>query len=187
MPCIVPPAASARLEYALGKLAAETALLNQRRMADADVVIIRPFNVAGPGQNAAGGFVLPRFLKHALAGMPLTVFGDGRAVRAFTHVADVVDGLLLAFDHGRSGQVYNLGNPANIVTIQQVAEAVLAAVGGGEIAYTDGVTLFGDLYAEANDKFPNADKAMHDLGWTPSRSLETIVQDTLAGLREELR
>jgi nucleoside-diphosphate-sugar epimerase len=99
----------------------------------------------------------------------------------------VVDGLLLAFDHGRSGQVYNLGNPANIVTIQQVAEAVLAAVGGGEIAYTDGVTLFGDLYAEANDKFPNADKAMHDLGWTPSRSLETIVQDTLAGLREELR
>jgi len=59
-----------------------------------NAVIVRPFNVVGPRQSGKGGFVLPRFIQHAMAGSGLIVFGDGSQIRAFTHVVDIVDGLL---------------------------------------------------------------------------------------------
>ncbi|HEY6012837.1 MAG TPA: NAD-dependent epimerase/dehydratase family protein, partial [Candidatus Limnocylindrales bacterium] len=90
--CHFGPEPSARQEYALAKLTAEVML---RNTAGLDVRIARPFNVAGPGQLGDGGFVLPRFISQALAGEPLTVYPPGTQLRAFTHVDDVVDGLLL--------------------------------------------------------------------------------------------
>lgn len=185
MPRIVQADTTVRLEYAVAKLAAETALINLCRTTKLDAVIVRPFNVAGPRQSAKGGFVLPRFVSQALRSDPLTVFGDGSQVRAFTHVADIVDGLLLAMERGVAGEAYNLGNPANKTTILDLARRVLQAYGSGNITYTDGKTVHGALFAEASDKFPDATKAMTELGWTPTRGIDETISDVFAYMRKQ--
>lgn len=175
---IVPPEPSARLEYAVGKLAAETALLNQCRTRGIRARIVRPFNVSGPRQSGRGGFVLPRFVAQALAGAEITVFGDGTQIRAFTHVRDQAAGIICAMRAGRDGEVYNLGNPDNRCTILDLAHDVLeVSRSSSRIVHVDPKTVYGPLYEEANNKFPDARKAMAELGWRPRFGRrETVVQ-----------
>ena len=190
MPKIVPALASARLEYAVGKLAAETALLNLAATQDLDVRIVRPFNVTGPRQSGRGGFVLPRFIGQALAGMDITVFGDGRQIRAFTHVKDMVNGIVHAMRYGCKGGVYNLGNPANRCSILELAEEVRKiSQTTSNIVLIDPRSVYGPFYEEANNKFPDASKAMAELHWQPQFDRHEAIGDTLSymqGLPERL-
>jgi nucleoside-diphosphate-sugar epimerase len=171
------PGHSARMEYAVAKLAAETMLLNSDRL---DVRVVRPFNVAGPRQKPEGGFVLPRFVRQAISGEPLTVYRPGIQERSFTHVADIVDGLVLTLSRGRSGEVYNLGNDANRCTITELAREVIAAVGRGSVVTVDPRDLWGPGFEEAPDKLPDAAKAGRELGWVPVRDRARIIADMLA-------
>lgn len=168
---------SARKEYAVAKLAAETMLRNDTAL---DVRIVRPFNVAGPGQHTDGGFVLPRFIHQARRDDALTVYTPGTQRRAFTHVEDIARGLLAAYTHGKRGEVYNLGNADNACTIMQLAEEVIAAVGMGRISIVDPVSLHGAAFREAPDKLPNAHKAQFELGWSPRHDRARIIADALA-------
>jgi len=179
LPKIIPAKITVRLEYAIGKLASEVAMINMTKVTDLNARIIRPFNIAGPRQSGQGGFVLPRFIAQALKEQPITVFGDGGQVRAFTHVRDIVSGLVEAMEHGQSGEVYNLGNPDNRMTILELADLVLEVTGSASPKiFVDPKTIYGPLYEEANDKFPDATKAMNHLDWRPKFSKEEIVQDT---------
>jgi nucleoside-diphosphate-sugar epimerase len=188
----VPAAASPRLEYAVGKLAAEIALENLCAKDGLDARIVRPFNIAGPRQSGAGGFVLPRFVGQALAGRELTVFGDGSQVRAFTHVEDIARGLAAALRHGAPGAVYNLGNPRNRTTVLELARMVLGiggcgcgggADGAGRIRFVDPREVYGALYTEAADKLPDAARATAELGWQPRHDLAATVADSFAYMR----
>lgn len=191
LPKIIPAKTSARTEYAIGKLAAETALVNLAKVADLDAVIIRPFNVCGPRQSGQGGFVLPRFIGQAMRGEPLTIFGDGNQIRAFTHVQDVASGLRAAMSSGRSGAVYNIGHPGNKITIGQLADSVIKTVGSSSTkVHVDPKSLYGDLYEEANDKYPDSSRAMTELGWNPGFGVEETIRDThqyLSGVEESQR
>lgn len=176
--CTFRPASSARKEYAVAKLAAETMLRNTPGL---DVRIVRPFNVAGPGQLAAGGFVIPRFVDQALAGRPLTVYRPGTQLRAFTHVADVVTGLILAHRRALPDSVYNLGNPDNRCSIEHLAREIIEATGSvSDIELVDPQELWGPGFREAPDKIPKAAKARRELGWIPTRSRFDIITDVLA-------
>lgn len=167
--CTFRPETSARKEYAVAKLAAETMLRNRRL----DLRIIRPFNVAGPRQLSEGGFVIPRFIEQARAGAPLTVYQPGTQRRAFTHVADIVDGMVACL--GWPADVYNLGNAANSVTMLDLARQVLSVMGiDGLVEIVDPRTLHGPAFREAPDKLPNSDRA-RSLGWSPRRSLSDII------------
>lgn len=167
---------SARLEYAVGKLAAETALINMK----INAVIVRPFNIAGPRQSTKGGFVLPRFIEQAKAGEPLTVFGDGKAIRAFTHVKDVARGLILAMDKGKAGEAYNIGNPENKTSILELAEEVIKITGSkSKVEFVDPKQIWGQYFEEAADKFPDARKATYELGWKPEYDIRQIIEDTV--------
>jgi len=180
MPKIVPAKSSARLEYAVGKLAAETALLNLCAVGKLDARIVRPFNITGPRQSGRGGFVLPRFIGQALAGTDITVFGDGTQIRAFTHVRDMVEGIALAMRYGKVGEVYNLGNPKNRCTIHELATDVQRLTGTrSRIVHVDPKAIYGPLYEEANNKFPDASKAVAELGWNPCHERERAIQDTI--------
>ena len=183
-PRVIRGAASARQEYAAGKLAAEVAIENLCRDRKLDAVTIRPFNVAGPRQSGRGGFVLPRFIGQAIERIPLTVFGDGTQVRAFTDVRDVAAGLVLAASRGVRGTAYNLGNPANRISIDVLADRVNEVCGNwtGK-RYVDPQALYGLSYAEAADKFPDAGQIMQ-LGWRPQYSLEDTIRDTLEMMQE---
>ncbi len=178
-PKIVPPKTTVRLEYAMGKLAAETAVTNMCRVHGLKAVIVRPFNVAGQRQSPKGGFVLPRFLQQADAGLPLTVFGDGSAIRAFTHVEDMVEGIRLALAHGTYGEAYNIGNPHNRTTILELAKKVIQITGSkSRIEHVDPKTIYGPLFEDANDKYPDAKLAMSQLGWAPKHDIDRIIRDT---------
>lgn len=176
MPCLIPLKTSARTEYAVGKLAAEQTALN---MIDLDVVVVRPFNVAGPRQKPDGGFVLPRFVQQALLFEPITVFGDGKQVRAFTHVEDIVEGLIQARQRGVRREIYNLGNRHNYIAILDLAQKVIEQIGSGSITYTSGKDVFGDLYEEASNKFPDTNKSEQQLEWNPLRTVEETIKQVI--------
>lgn len=179
-PCVFQPASSARKEYAVAKLAAETMLLNTPGL---DVRIVRPFNVAGPRQRTDGGFVLPRFVAQALAGESLTVYQPGTQRRAFTHVSDIVTGLVAALERGRAGEVYNLGNPDNACSIWDLAAEVIEAVGHGTRELVDPQALWGSAFREAPDKLPDIRKARIELGWEPTLTRAEIIRDVVASHR----
>jgi UDP-glucose 4-epimerase len=184
-PRMISATVTARLEYAVAKLAAETAIINTCQMRDLWAVVIRPFNVAGPRQSEIGGFVLPRFAKQALAGQPITVYGDGTQVRAFTHAADVADGLVRAVRGGARGRVYNLGCATNRTTILELARLVLRIAGGSSsIVHVDPHDLHGSRFAEAGDKYPDGDLATRELGWTPRHDLPRIVREVVNDARD---
>jgi len=182
-PRIITSNYSARLEYAAGKLASEVALVNMTKVTPLKTCIVRPFNIAGPRQSGKGGFVLPRFIGQAMLGKEITVFGDGSQIRAFTHVRDMAAGIVLAAEKGRNGVAYNLGNIHNKITILELAEAVRRVVNSNaKIIFVDPKTIYGPLYEEANDKYPDASLAMRDLGWTPKYSYEDAIRDAAAYL-----
>ena len=182
---IIQAETTVRLEYAVAKLAAETAIINTGKVKPLKASIIRPFNVAGPRQSGVGGFVLPRFIEQAMASEPLTVFGDGTQVRAFTHVADIADGIMRVMARGRCGEAYNLGNPANKTNILDLAEAVNQVIGNDAgMVFVDPRDIYGPLYAEAVDKYPDATKAMKALSWSPGKGIEETVEDAYFYMRE---
>ena len=173
-PLIVMPEPSARREYASAKAAAEVMLQNSLRQ----LRIVRPFNVAGPRQLPDGGFVLPRFIEAGLEGLPLTVYGDGSAVRAFTHVEDIARGIYLAGIQGTNGSIYNLGNEANACSIATLA-AEVAAVLDAEITNVDPVELHGSAFREAPDKVPLTARAYSGLGWSPKHDRARVIADAI--------
>lgn len=166
---------SARMEYAVAKLAAETMLLNTPGL---DVRIIRPFNVAGPRQKPDGGFVLPRFIDQAKAGDPVTVYTPGTQERAFTHVLDIVDGIVKAGTQGKPGDIFNLGNADNRCSILTLANEVIKTLESPSyIEIVDPVKIWGPAFREAPDKIPDATKARQELGWEPTRDRLTTIRD----------
>lgn len=179
-PCTFGAATSARKEYAVAKLAAETMLRNSY---DLDARIVRPFNVAGPGQKADGGFVLPRFIAAALRDATLTVYQPGSQVRAFAHVEDVARGFLAAYHRGLPGRIYNLGNPDNACTMAALADEVIAHVGRGRTLVVDPTVLHGPEFREAPDKIPVIDRAIRELGWWPKHDRARVIADTVESMR----
>jgi nucleoside-diphosphate-sugar epimerase len=184
---MVPIRRGARMEYAVGKLAAEHALLNQHSSGRFELRIVRPFNVIGNWQSAGIGFVVPRFFEAALAGRPLQVYGDGSQRRSFCHVEDLVAGIEAVQRHGHDGAVYNVGHPANVTTIGELARRVVEmASSASTIEFVDPVSLHGPHYIEAFQKIPCIDRVRSHTGWAPGIGLEPALRSILAhhvGLR----
>lgn len=174
--CVFDAPTSARKEYAVAKLAAETMLRNSGGL---DLRIVRPFNVAGPGQRGELGFVLPRFAHQLAVGRPLTVYAPGTQKRAFAHVIDIAEGLTAAWRNGAPGGIYNLGNPATLITIQHLAERVISIAGRGSYQVVDPTVEHGPSFREAPDKIPCIDKSRRDLEWEPRIGLNQIIEDVL--------
>ena len=121
---VLGPTPKHRWAYACSKAIDEFLALAYWKERKLPVIIVRFFNTVGPRQTGQYGMVIPNFVRQALAGEPITVFGDGTQSRAFTHVADVVGALLkLVVEPKAIGQVINIGNTQE-VTIRALAERV---------------------------------------------------------------
>lgn len=186
----VPVHYNARIEYAIAKVLVEAMTVNSAHRG-LRAIVVRPFNVAGPGQSRTGGFVLPTFVQQALAGEPLTVFSTGEQVRAFLAVNDLVRFLVEFMDAAlqkRDTLIYNLGNPANATTVRRLAELVRSLAGStSDVIYVDGRTVHGPLYAEAEstEKVPILGGAA-DLGWRPLVSLRELILQTIDYYRKQV-
>ena len=113
-----------RWAYACSKAIDEFLALAYWKEKKLPVIVVRLFNTVGPRQTGQYGMVVPTFVRQALAGQPITVFGDGSQSRSFTYVGDVVDGLLRLVDEPKAvGEVFNIGNGEEI-SIQGLAERI---------------------------------------------------------------
>ena len=117
----VPCKRGPRMEYALAKLTAEHALLNRAAEGSFELRIVRPFNAMGEWQSSTLGFVVPMFFEAALAGRDLHVFGTGKQIRSFCHVRDLVNGMIQVQATGQPDNVYNIGHPDNVISIEELA------------------------------------------------------------------
>lgn len=163
----------ARVEYAVGKYAAEVMIRNTALVRPLDCNICRPFNLFGEFQSTKAGFVVPRFVKAALRHEPLTVFSDGQQRRAFCHVSDFVEGLIKLQQSSLTGVTLNLGHPGNVTTIEDLARRVIRLCSSqSQITYVDPVELYGRVYSEGHEKMPNTDLARSLIDWSPRVDLD---------------
>lgn len=148
-------------------------------------VIVRLFNTVGPRQSGRYGMVVPRFVGQALAGEPLTVFGDGQQVRCFCHVFDVVPALVaLLEDESAHGTVYNLGNTEQ-TSISTLAQRVIAATGSASsIVKVPYEQAYGPGFEDMERRVPDCGKALRQIGFTTRRSLDDIIASVIADQRE---
>src|SRR5579885_1423124 len=112
---VLGPTSKSRWSYACSKAIDEFMAIAYWKEKKTPAVVARLFNTIGPRQSGQYGMVVPRFISQALAGAPITVYGDGRQTRSFTFVEDVVSWLiLLAQDNRAAGEIFNLGNPNEV-------------------------------------------------------------------------
>ena len=118
-----------RWAYACSKLIDEFLALAYWKERKLPVIVVRLFNAVGPRQTGQYGMVIPNFVRQALAGQPITVFGDGTQSRSFTYVGDVVRAMVALINEPRAvGQVFNIGN-GNEITIGDLALKVRELAG----------------------------------------------------------
>ena len=177
----VPVGYNARIEYAIAKTLTEAITINSLRRGLRGFVI-RPFNVAGPRQSRAGGFVMPTFVQQALVNKPMTVFATGRQVRAFVSAMDlarfVCDYWDDALDSG--SHIFNIGNPDNRIPVEDLAARIKELLGSSSsIIHVDAQAIHGSMYIEAEsfEKIPVLEAALA-IDWKPERGLDDLILDT---------
>jgi len=128
--------------------------------------------------------VVPRLVGQALAGEPLTVYGDGRQTRCFCHVADVVQALFgLMTEESAYGNVFNVGATTEI-SVLDLAQRIIEVTGScSDISMTPYDEAYGEGFEDMYRRVPDIAKVQALIGWRPSRSLENIVRDVAAHQR----
>jgi UDP-glucose 4-epimerase len=145
------------------------------------VTTVRLFNTVGPRQTGRYGMVVPRFVQAALAGQPITIYGDGTQSRVFCHVADAVKAILfLAADDKSIGQVYNVGGVGE-TTIKQLAEKIIERTKStSAITYTAYDDAYPAGYEDMQRRVPDTTKIKNAIGWSPEHTLDSIIDDVAA-------
>ena len=171
----------ARWAYSTAKAVDEILALAYHRERGLPAVVVRLFNTVGPRQSPAYGMVIPRLVRQALANEPLTVFGDGRQTRCFSHVTDVVDALTRLMDHPRAeGEVFNVGSTEEI-SIIDLARRITAHVGNtSSIQLVPYAKAYEVGFEDMKRRIPDITKVRTLTGWHPTRMLSEILDDTIA-------
>lgn len=164
--------------YDEGKRCAETLFFDYRRQHDMPIKVARIFNTYGPRMRPDDGRVVSNFVVAALAGRPLTIYGDGTQTRSFCYVDDLVDGLirLMETPHGVTGPI-NLGSPEQ-VTMLELAHLVLSLVGDGELEFRP---LPSD---DPKRRQPDIRQAKEVLGWSPRTALVEGLKETVQDFQQ---
>ena len=171
----------ARWAYSTAKVVDEILAYAYHRERGLPSIVARLFNTVGPGQSPAYGMVIPRLVRQALAGEPLTVFGDGTQTRCFCHVSDVVDALLKLLDDPEAiGMTYNVGSTEEI-SILALAKRIREMVGcEAPIAFISYEDAYDDGFEDMQRRVPNISRLQALTGWQPTRDLTDILTDTIA-------
>lgn len=173
-----------RWSYAEAKAIDETITYQYVQHLGLQAIIIRPFNTTGPRQRGRYGMVVPRFIQQALAGEPVTVYGTGEQSRSFGHVLDIVGAIATLVDTPAAyGQVFNIGNPAQI-TINGLAQKVVERTGSrSPIIHVDYETAYGPGFEDMQRRVPDISKISGLTGYQPRYSLDDIIDSIVAERR----
>jgi UDP-glucose 4-epimerase len=183
-----------RWAYACSKALDEFLALAYWKEKKQPVIVMRFFNTVGPRQTGQYGMVVPTFVRQALQGEPITVFGDGTQQRSFTYVGDVVDALLkLMVKPSAIGEVYNVGNTEE-VTIRDLAERIKAKTGSrSEIVTIPYDQAYEAGFEDMPRRVPDLSKIYKAIGYAPKVQLDEIIdrvveeKRTYAGANRAMR
>ena len=182
---VLGPTAKHRWAYACSKLIDEFLALAYWKEKRLPVVIVRLFNTVGPRQTGQYGMVLPTFVRQALTGQPITVFGDGTQSRSFTYVGDVVDALArLAMEPRAVGDVFNIGSTSEM-TIGNLAVRVKEMTNSGSaIRYVPYDEAYEAGFEDMPRRVPDISKIHSLIGFTPKMGMDDIIRSVVEHMRQ---
>jgi UDP-glucose 4-epimerase len=175
-----------RWAYACSKAIDEFLALAYWKERGLPVIVVRFFNTVGPKQTGQYGMVLPNFARQALAGEPITVFGDGTQSRSFTYVSDVVGCLMKLMKEKKAiGEVFNIGNRQE-VTILKLAEMVKAQAGSkSEIVFIPYDKAYEAGFEDMPRRVPDLTKIHKLVGYEPTVQLNETINKVLEYFRSQ--
>ena len=170
-----------RWSYACSKAIDEFLALAYWREKKLPTIVVRLFNTVGPRQTGQYGMVIPTLVKQAIAGKPLTVYGDGKQTRCFGYVGDVVGALVRLMDHPDAvGQVFNIGSNQEI-SIAQLAERIREITGSSsEIVYIPYSEAYEEGFEDMPRRVPDVSKVANLVGFAPKIDLDGILRQVIA-------
>jgi UDP-glucose 4-epimerase len=181
---VLGPTSKHRWAYACSKMIDEFLALAYWKERKLPVIVVRLFNTVGPRQTGQYGMVVPSFVRQALAGQPITVFGDGSQSRSFTYVGDVVRAMVALINEPRAvGQVFNIGNGAEI-SIADLAEKIKGMTGSQspivKIPYDQ---AYEAGFEDMPRRVPDIAKIRALVGYEPTVHLDDILTRVIASLQ----
>ena len=183
---VMGPTTKHRWAYACSKAIDEFLALAYWKERKLPVIIVRFFNTVGPRQSGRYGMVIPNFVRQALAGEPITVFGDGQQSRSFTHVADVVGALVkLVVEPSAIGQVINIGHTQE-VSIERLAVRVRELSGSNStITFIPYDEAYESGFEDMPRRVPDLSKIERMIGYKPQNTLDDILVQVIDYFRRK--
>jgi len=168
---------TSRWSYACTKALDEFTALAYFRERGLPVVIARFFNTCGPRQTGQYGMVIPRFVRNALLGKPIVVYGDGSQTRCFTYVGDAVRAVSALMEADRAiGEVFNVGSTQEI-EIRELARKVIKLTGSSSrIEFISYKEAYGEGFEDMKRRVPDITKICNLIGWYPEVDLDELLQ-----------
>jgi UDP-glucose 4-epimerase len=169
----------ARWTYAVSKLSGEHLAIAYHTEYGLPAVVLRPFNVYGPGQIGEGA--LSTFIKRALKNESIEIHGDGTQIRAWCFVDDMVRAVLMALEHPKAvGETFNIGNKRAVTTIYGLANTVIRVLDSNSE-----ITFVRRDYADIELRIPDVNKAESLLGYVAKVDLETGIARTAVAFSQQ--
>jgi UDP-glucose 4-epimerase len=177
----------ARWAYSTSKAVDEILAYAYHRERGLPTIVVRLFNTVGPRQSPAYGMVVPRMVRQALAGEPVTVYGDGTQTRCFCHVSDVVEALIqLLAEPSAVGDVFNVGSSEEISIGDLALRIVTATASPSQIVHVPYEVAYEVGFEDMSRRVPDVTKVNRLTGWRAKRDLTEILEDVVAEVRSEI-
>jgi UDP-glucose 4-epimerase len=174
------PTLKGRWSYACSKAIDEFLAIAHWKERKLPTVIGRLFNTVGPRQTGRYGMVIPNFVTQALAGRPITVYGDGSQRRCFCHVSDVVRALAdLMQRDDVYGQIFNIGSQDEIEIIELARKIQKATGSSSEIKLVPYDEAYEEGFEDMRRRVPDTTRIRERIGWEPTKSLDEIIADVV--------
>lgn len=183
---VLGPTTKGRWSYAASKALDEFLALSYWKEKRQPVIVARLFNTVGPRQTGRYGMVLPNFVRQALEGAPITVYGSGRQSRCFCDVRDTVEAILRLMTNARSvGEVVNIGNDEEI-SIEQLAHVVKKRTkSNSPVTYIPYDQAYEPGFEDMPRRVPSLEKLEQLTGFRPTTPLSRIVDRVVAHFQQK--
>lgn len=176
-----------RWSYACSKAIDEFLALAYWREKKLPTVIVRLFNTVGPRQTGQYGMVIPTFVKQALAGGPITVYGSGEQSRCFCYVGDVVGALMkLMDDESAVGEVFNVGSNQEITILDLARKVKELTNSKSEITFVPYDEAYEEGFEDMPRRIPDISKVNGRVGFQPEKSLDGILDSVIEFHRKQM-
>jgi UDP-glucose 4-epimerase len=169
-----------RWSYSTAKAVDEILGLGYHEERDLPVLIVRCFNTCGPRQRGRYGMVVPRFVEQALAGGPITVYGDGTQTRCFGSVFDVVDAVVALLECDRAvGEIFNVGNNEEVSILELARRVCELTNSRAEVKLVPYDEAYEVGFEDMPRRVPDLSKVHEYVGYVPQRSLDDILRSVI--------